>query len=245
MIADIWTMIWKEWKEYVFQRGGLLGGSFGLVVLVAVFGIYLPPQFGREWVESPLSLVLWAWVPMFLVIGVIADSFAGERERHTLETLLATRLSDRAILLGKLLAAVAYGWGFTVLTLVLGLATVNVAFGDGELLMFPLDLFLGILGLGLLVATLAATTGVLVSLRASTARQAQQLLSIVTMVLLFGFAFGAQALPEEWKARLTDLVLTADVMQIVLAAATILLAIDIGLFLAATARFQRTRLILD
>ena len=37
---------------------------------------------------------------------MIADGIPGERERHTLETLLASRLSDRSILLGKVMAAV-------------------------------------------------------------------------------------------------------------------------------------------
>jgi len=72
---------------------------------------------------------MWAWVPLFLVMGVIAYSFAGDRERHTLETLLASRLSNRAILLGKIAAAVGYALRVTLLSLAAGLVTVNVAHG--------------------------------------------------------------------------------------------------------------------
>jgi ABC-type Na+ efflux pump permease subunit len=41
---------------------------------------------------------------------MITDSIAGERERQTLETLLASRLPDRAILLGKVAAITLLGW---------------------------------------------------------------------------------------------------------------------------------------
>ena len=40
-----------------------------------------------------MTTVMWMWFSLLLVINVVADSFAGERERHTLETLLASRLS--------------------------------------------------------------------------------------------------------------------------------------------------------
>jgi ABC-2 type transport system permease protein len=107
----------------LFQRGSLRGGWLGLVIFVAVFGILLPLQSGRGWVESPTGLAVWAWVPFLLVSSVVADSFAGERERHTLETLLASRLPDRAILFGKLATAVGYGWGFALLSLSTGAAS--------------------------------------------------------------------------------------------------------------------------
>ena len=70
------------------------GGRFSLVILVGVFGVFLPLQSGAEWVQSPATVFYWGWVPLMLVGGAVADSFAGERERHTLETLLASRLPD-------------------------------------------------------------------------------------------------------------------------------------------------------
>lgn len=86
MIADISTVLWKEWKEILSEGRGR--GKVSVLILVGVVGIILPWQIGRTWIESPMVLAYWAWVPMFLVMPVIADSFAGERERHTLETLL-------------------------------------------------------------------------------------------------------------------------------------------------------------
>lgn len=95
-LQDLSTIIWKEWKELLAPCGAVpAGGIMGLVLDVGIFGILLPVQLGAELVRSPNLLLFWAWVPLFLVITVIADAFAGERERHTLETLLATRLSIR------------------------------------------------------------------------------------------------------------------------------------------------------
>ncbi len=106
MLTDILTILQKELKELLFQRGQGRNTSVRLLIFVGVFGVLLPLQNGSEGLQSPASLALWAWIPYLLVSGVTADTFAGERERHTLETLLASRLSDRAILFGKLAAVV-------------------------------------------------------------------------------------------------------------------------------------------
>lgn len=244
MITDIWTIIWKETKEILFQRGNLRGGWLGLLVFIGVFGIFMPLQSGPEWVESPTGLFIWGWVPFLLVSGVVADSFAGERERHTLETLLASRLSDRAILFGKIAAAIAYGWGITMVSVFLGLITINVVHWQGKLSLYPAATGLGIVGLSFLVALLAAGLGVLVSLRAATVRQAQQTFSIA-FFLLFIPLFILPMLPEEWRARLVDMAVNANLSAIVIVLAIILFVIDVVLILAAMARFKRNRLILD
>jgi ABC-2 type transport system permease protein len=246
MIADILTVMWKEVKELPYLRGGLRGGKFGLLVFVGVFGIFMPLQSGPEFVSSPVALIYWAWVPFLLVSSVIADSFAGERERHTLETLLASRLSDRAILFGKMAAAIAYGWGLTLGCILLGLVAVNIVYGKGHLLLYPAAIAIGIVVLPFLLAGLASGMGVLVSLRASTVRQAQQAFSI-GFLLLFIPLFLIPVLPEEWKIRLTQAVMAANFnLNAVLAgAAAVVALLDIGLVVAAVARFQRARLILD
>ena len=183
MITDLITMMWKEWHELLRQRGSLRGGLVGVLVFVGAFGIFMPLQFGGDWVNSPTQLLIWGWVPFLLITSVIADSFAGERERHTLETLLASRLSDRAILFGKIAAAISYGWGLTMVCLLIGVITLNVANWDGQILFYPWQIFLGIVLISLLIAGLASGLGVLISLRASTVRQAQQTFSIAFMLL--------------------------------------------------------------
>jgi len=180
-----------------------------------------------------------------LVISVIADSFAGERERHTLETLLASRLSDRAILLGKAGAAMGYGVGAAWIILLLGLVTVNLAHGHGKLIFFPATAGFSIIGFSLLNAGLATSAGILVSLRAATVRQAQQTMSIALMVLLFGGIFGIQALPAEWKNSLVKTFTAVGIERILAIVALTLTMVDVGLFIWAMKRFRRSRLILD
>lgn len=243
MVVDIGTVVWKEWRE-VLSWGGSRG-KVALLLFAGVFGVFLPLQMGRTWVESPMVLVYWAWVPMFMVISVISDSFAGERERHTLETLLASRLSDRAILFGKAAAAVGYGLGITWVSLLLGLVTVNLVDGHGKPLFYPTMVGLGIVVLSPLCAGLVAGAGVLVSLRATTVRQAQQTLSIAIVVLLFVPIFGVRALPAEWKACLVGTFVALDAAHIVITAVAALTVLDVGLFAGAIARFRRAQLIID
>ncbi len=202
MLTDLTTMIWKEWKEYFLQRGNMRGGLVGYLVVLGVFGAYLPYQTGPEWVRSPAPMALWSWLPLFLVSSLVADSFAGERERGTLEAILATRLPDRAILLGKILALVLYGFAFVVLGALLALLTVNVAYSSEGLLLYSPLLALGIVAFGLLFALLAASAGVLISLQAPTARQAAQTMSIAIMILLFVPILGFQALPATLQQQL-------------------------------------------
>ena len=112
MLLDMWTIIRKDIKEVFSARGtGRRGGWMSILIFVGLLGILMPLQTGQQWLTNPVLPILWSWIPVFLVVSVVTDSFAGERERNTLETLLASRLSDRAILFGKIGAAVLYGWG--------------------------------------------------------------------------------------------------------------------------------------
>ena len=245
VIADILTVVRKEWREYVLAGSGLKGGRMGLVIMLAVFGVLLPAQNGLDWVSSPAPLLAWSWVPLMLVSGVVADSFAGERERHTLETLLASRLPDRAILLGKVAAVAAYGWGFALLTAVLSLVSVNAFHWQGHVVTFPVVTMVSIPVFSLLTAMLAATAGVLVSLRAPTARQAGQMLSIAVMLILFVPIFGIKALPAEVRATLFAVLMAGGVQMTLALLAVVLVVVDAALLAAGMMRFQRSRLLLD
>ena len=100
MIADIWTVIWKERKSLFRHRGSRLRAVFNLLIPVGLVAIYFPLGEGHNWVSSPVALFALI-IPMLLVGTTVPDAFAGERERHTLSTLLASRLPDRAVLFGK------------------------------------------------------------------------------------------------------------------------------------------------
>ena len=245
MIGDVLTVAWKEWRELLLLGGSLRGGRVSLVILLGVFGVFLPLQSGADWVTSPATLFYWGWLPLMLVVGAVADSFAGERERHTLETLLASRLPDRAILFGKVLAAITYGWGIVMAMLFLSLVTVNLTARAGHLLLFPWRFAVGAPLLAWLGAGLAATAGVLVSLRAATVRQAAQTLNVGILLLMFVPVLGVQALPDAWKAQAGAWLASVGVDGILWTATAALALLDLLLLAVAMARFQRSRLILD
>jgi ABC-2 type transport system permease protein len=245
VIGDIWTVMWKEWKELLIRRGSARTGWLSLAIVILVMGIAPAMQTGPAWVNSVMTVVFSLWMPLFLVPGLACDAFAGERERHTLETLLASRLSDHAILVGKMATMISYGWMLTLVTMLVSLVAVNVAHGGGGLLLYPPTIGIGIVVSGLLTSWLAAGVGILVSLRASSVRQAQQTISIARMVLVLGPTFGAQALPVEWKATIARALLGIDLVSIALIVALVIALIDAGLLVAAMLRFRRPRLILE
>ncbi len=236
-MSDILTMVWKESKDLLFQ-----GGWRSLIrplIVVGIMGIYLPLQFGPQWVDlTPLGMLLLLWIPFFVIISFIGDAIAGERERHTLETLLASRMPDRAILLGKVVTTVLYAWSMGVLSLLLGLVLVDLFRTQGHWMFYPLDLFVDALVLILLASVLGASAGVLISLRVSTVRQAQQILSIGTIVLVFGATFVLRALP-------TNLVSSLTYQQSLLIAVAVIAVLDAILLGLSLASFQRSRLILS
>jgi ABC-2 type transport system permease protein len=192
------------------------------------------------------GLLIPTLVAAIVITTVIADSFAGERERHTLETLLASRLSDHAILFGKIAAAIAYGWLISISCIVIGAVTVNVANWHGEVFMYHDAASWLVLLLGPpLMGGVVATAGVLVSLRAATVRHAQQTLGFAVVVIVLGVGFGSSSLPAEWKSWFARILFTWSQTDLVLAAAGVLLAIDLALLFAGMARFQRAKLVLD
>lgn len=237
-MSDLLIIMWKESKDLLFQ-----GGWRALIrplLLMGVLGIYLPLQIGLQWLELlPLEMFVVLWIPFFVIITFIGDAIAGERERHTLETLLASRIGDRAILLGKVIVTVGYAWGMALVGLLLGLVLVNLFRGHGSWVFYhPLDVLLEALALSLLACILGASAGVLVSLRSATVRQAQQILSVGTLLLIFGGIFVLQALPTNFISSLSY----SQFLLLTMAALAVLDAILLGLSLLG---FQRSRLILS
>jgi ABC-2 type transport system permease protein len=246
MNADFVTVLWKEWKEIILERSAGGGGSYRPLIFIVALGVFVPFRMAPERFFSATQLLLPTFLSAFVITAVIADSFAGERERHTLETLLASRLSDRSILFGKIAASIVYGWAISISCVVAGTITVNVVNWHGQLLIYHDAASWLILLLGPpLLGGVVATAGVLISLHAATVRQAQQTLAVGFMVLFLGGIFGSNMLPVEWKVWFAKILITWSQAGLVLAAAGVILAIDLALLLAGMARFQRARLVLD
>jgi ABC-2 type transport system permease protein len=244
-LADLLTVIWKEWRE--LRQSGSRTTSFRMLIVgLALFGLLLPLQGGRAWVTEGGALVAWVIAPTVLIMQTIADSFAGERERHTLETLLATRLSEWTILLGKLLTPLLWAWVVGQVLILVSLITSNIAFGQGELLLFSPAMTLAGMAFGLLVSGLLALAGVLLSLRAESVRQAQQSLALAwiglvivsfVLVVLTIMALGSLGVPvQAWLEA-------GNLTPLVLGAAGMLALLDGALLALTLRRFRRARLL--
>jgi len=244
MMTDILTVAIKELRE-IFSFGDARGRSkFSLLIFIVIFGIVIPLQTGREWMRSSASAMVWAWMPFLWVSGVVADLFAGERERHTLEALLATRLSDQAILFGKLLAAMTYGFILTWVIMLVSAVTINLSSIRDGLLFYSPQMSLVALMVSILVSGLSASIGVLVSLRAGSARQAQQMMSAGMMVLLLPFLL-LRFVPVAWIRYFEGIAAKSSPVQIVGYLVLTLVVIEAILIAIAMRLFQRSKLILD
>jgi ABC-2 type transport system permease protein len=243
--VDVYTVARKEWLEFRDQLLRLRRGGLSAVIVLLMLGIVTPLQMGPLWLTSPLMLAYWPLLSSGMVSTLIADAFAGERERHTLETLLATRLSDTSILFGKILAAILYGLLFTFANIIVGVVTLSIAHLDRGPQVPPL----AHIGFMLLLVTLACSTlagiGVFISLKAATVRQAQQTLGIIMMVLFIGPVLFIQFLDSEDRLSLAARLGTMGTGRIVAWASLALLGASIVLILMAMARFRRGKLTLD
>ncbi len=239
MINQILAILWKEWKE-LFQQRGLRGGLFNWLVLVVLGGLFVPLQTGEQWFVEPVVMLTWSWIPMLAVMQVVADTFAGERERHTLETLLASRLSDQAILWGKVLYVVLYGWSIEIASLLLAAVAINISHWNGVIQFYSAVTLLGIVPLSMLLVVLIAGIGTLVSLRSTTVRGAYQKMMIGFMIILFGSTAVIRVIPG-----VTGQINMADIFKLsnLLFASAVLLLVDLILITLGASRFRRESLI--
>ncbi len=148
----------------------------------------LPPD------QQLLTLVLGYFLaPLFLIVPLMvsavlaADAFAGEKERHTMETLLHLPITDRDLFIAKFLTgfipAVAVSWiGFAAFAVVAN----AVSWGIVDGLIVPNGLWLVVIfWVAPAVATLGLGIMVRVSARSRTTQEANQLGGAVILPLIF------------------------------------------------------------
>lgn len=185
MLAEISAVMWKEWRQFL-QRAG---GNFSVFVLrmglfFAIFASVIPANIEDGEIMGGYWGQIWISVPSIIVMGLIPFSFAGERETRTLPTLLATPLSNGALILGKMGLPVIYGLICGVVISVCLLFKVNILSDRSELVLYTPQSFISGVLTCLLVAILLSTIGIYHSMRAATIRQAQTSI-VLTIFLLF------------------------------------------------------------
>lgn len=177
------------------------------------------PTFILQVFIAPLYLL----VPLMVSTVIAADSFAGERDRGTLEPLLHTPTTDRELFVGKFLSAfgpamvVSLG-GFAVYTVVANL----VAWPSVGAVFFPTpEWWLLALVVTPALAALALGVMVLVSSRVQSVQAAHQFGSLVVLpiiVLLIGQVAGALLFSPRFVAGLGAVIWIAAIVALRLAA---------------------------
>lgn len=146
---------------------------------------------------------LYFFAPFFLIIPLMAssviasDSFAGEKERKTIEALLATPISDSELFLGKILVSfipsmIVTVVSFSIYSIVVDL--LSFAIFNGRLLLPNVVWIMLIFGLAPTVALAGIGLTVMISAKVKGFREAQQISAILLvpiLILVFGQVSGA------------------------------------------------------
>lgn len=146
-----------------------------LMVLLVPQGVLFPHVLTAQ--PSVVALALWPLAVMFLPV---ADSFAGERERGTLEVLLLSPVADWVIPAAKLL--VLYVEGLVFLAVLVPAHIVVAALASGGIPSWTW--YAAAAALGVALYPLLISLGLLVSWSVSSVQAAQAIVVYVPFVLL-------------------------------------------------------------
>lgn len=129
---------------------------------------------------------LYLMMPVFVPILISSQSVAGEKERRTLEPLLASPVTAAELVTGKSLAAMVPAVGISLLAYgALALAIDWVAWPYTKQLLLPNTLWtFGVLVIAPLFAFFGNGVAVIVSARVAEARLAQQLSALVVLPMM-------------------------------------------------------------
>ena len=211
---NIWLVFQKDWQEIKQSKQILIPIivlPLVIVVVLPTLAVQAPTALGGIPTNSSLSglpalggmndkqsfvymmaTVVFApftlLVPLLVSSIISSDSFAGEKERKTIEGLLATPLSDSELLVGKILAAfipaLVATWGSATLYALLTDILDYPLFGY-PILPSPAWLVI-LLCLAPTFAIASSGLSVIISSRVSGSREAQQLsgLLVIPIVIL-------------------------------------------------------------
>jgi ABC-2 type transport system permease protein len=236
---NVWTITTKDIGLFIKKK--LILYSALILPLALSIGLPLIAWYVINNKNVPVQLlfpVFNAFSFFFLVLAAVIPtvigsySFVGEKTEKTLEPLLATPTTDDEILLGKSIAAflpviIMIFMGAVIFTVLMDIFT----FAKVGYLYFPNWSFVIIVLLNSpLACIMSIEFSVLVSSRVNDVRSAQQLAALIIIPIIVLYL-------------LTELsVITLDVNTLLIIAGIIAL-IDIGLFFASRATFQREEIL--
>jgi ABC-type Na+ efflux pump permease subunit len=184
-------------------------------------------------------MVLYFFAPFFLIIPVMAssvigsDSFAGERERKTIEALLATPISDSELLLGKILVSFIPAMIVTFAAYGVYMVIVDaLTFGmfGGVLLLPNVNWLIMMFGVTPVIALCSIGLTVMISAKVKGFKEAQQI-SIVLLLPVLGLVF----------AQISGILVLGPLVLAALIG--IFAAVDVGIFYLSKKIFRREEIL--
>lgn len=229
LVPPLNPVLARELKQRMRGRHTWIVLTLYLAVLAAILrSVYIAASQGERFdielvASASIGRAVFQWLLFFMLLlvcfivpGLTAAAISGERERQTLVSLQITLLRPRSIVVGKLLASLA----FVVLLIVASLPLVTVPFLVGGVALSEV-----VRGLVMVVAT--AVTLACVALACSALLRRTQSATVVayglTLSLVLGtlMVYGAQQIPrasggprpDPWILALNPFAATADVVH--------------------------------
>ena len=186
------SVVGKELREYRRNRFILLTMAGMPVVVLAILvaeTFALPEDVSEAALRRPVgtALLFLQLIPVMLPTTIAAYAVVGEREQRTLETVLTTPVTGRELLGGKAIAAVvpAVAISWLLFGVYVGLAELFAPRVVVEQI-WTIDQAVAMALLAPVLACFAILVGILVSLRSSDFRVAQQL-AVLAAAPVIGF----------------------------------------------------------
>ncbi|MDG0843978.1 ABC transporter permease [Staphylococcus equorum] len=224
----------------------IIGGSNNVMVNfiggVKIFTEQLPSNFIpldlNEGQVMIYAILMYFFAPLFLLIPVMistilsTSSFTGEKERKTIEGLLYTPITNKELMLGKILASaipsIIITWAsIIVYGTIIDIYSINVL---GEMIFPNLNWIIISILLAPLVTFLSISLVVSISHRVKTTKSAQSI-SMVLILPIIGFIV----------SQASGIILFGTTISLILA--LIFIILDIILYLMISKTFNRDKFI--
>jgi ABC-2 type transport system permease protein len=198
VIREALIVIRKELAEMLGDWHSLYGALIQSAIVIATCGVVIPADKPAVWLDPSSLVLLYGMFPAIIAATFAADSFAGESERHTLETLLATPIAEGAIFIGKLSAAILLALAGSALAISAGLISATLSAGA-----FPAvgaTQIVWLLAGATAFASITAGLATQISLRLKVARAAQQTSSMISLAVtaVLAFLLRRMRIPVDW-----------------------------------------------
>lgn len=221
---EVFKIYRKESVKILYARS-FRKQAIGWFVFILMFGIAIPFSQAGFWLkESSLLSLHFVFVPLMLTYTSVADSFAGERERKTMSSALAAGVSDISLFYGKALAGFMFSFVFYMIVVFIGILTLNYyKFVSGiwqGFYIYSLPVLFTFVFVGAALIVFAVGSGVLVSLKVGSVKNAQLISSLGYLIIGVPLMTGWIPVVFKWDFILPVFagLLVTDTLVILLAA---------------------------